>query len=100
MDANERRPLPKSWRQTAKRAVLEAMSISAAAFNINLGRWFDRPPANEKPRLEPRRNWPRDSLCAAPWAPIDGRRGARVDVDITHLGGRKHLPVVRLKRTG
>jgi len=60
--------------------------------------WFDRSPANEKPRLEPRRNWPRDSLCASPWAPIDGRRGARVDIEVTHLAGRRHLPVVRLKR--
>jgi transcriptional regulator with XRE-family HTH domain len=52
MDANERQPLPKSWRQTAKRAVLEAMSISAAAFNINLGRWFDNPQPQARQEAE------------------------------------------------
>jgi putative transposase len=61
--------------------------------------WFGRPPENEKPRLETRRNWPRDSLCAMPWAPIDGRRGARVAIEVRHFGGRKHLPVIRLTRT-
>ena len=43
MEESESLPLPKSWRRSAKRAVLEAMSISAAAFNLNLGRWFDNP---------------------------------------------------------
>ena len=59
--------------------------------------YYDRPPANEKPRYEPRRKWPRDALCAAPWAPVKGRRGVRLEVKVTFLEGRKHLPIVGLK---
>ena len=69
--------------------------------------YYDRPPANEKPRYEPRRKWPRDALCAAPWAQVKGRRlpvrvrtqtgGVRLKVKVTFLEGRKHLPIVGLK---
>ena len=57
----------------------------------------DRAPANEEPRWETRPKWPRDSLCAAPWAQVKGRRSVRVEVKVTFLEGRKHLPVVRLR---
>jgi hypothetical protein len=60
--------------------------------------WYDRPPANEKPRMETRRNWPRDSRCASPWAPIRGRRGTRVSIKVSYPRGGKHLPLIRLKR--
>ena len=35
-------------------------------------------------------------MCAAPWAPIKGRRGAVLDIKVDYLGGRRHLPVVGL----
>ena len=59
---------------------------------------FDRPPANEQPRFEPRKKWPRDSLCAAPQAPVKSRRGARLELAITFLNGHSQLPIVELKK--
>jgi len=56
------------------------------------------PPANEAPRFEPRRHWPRKSRCASPAAPIKGRRGSRLELVVNHVDGRQHLPVVDLKR--
>jgi putative transposase len=58
--------------------------------------FFNRLPANELPRFEPRPRFPRDSLCAAPYAPIRGRPGQIVAVEVRHRHGR--LPVVVLKK--
>jgi transposase InsO family protein len=55
-------------------------------------------PANRRPRIEPRRRWPRRSRCAAPQTLIAGQPGARIDMTIQFDGGRRHLPVVSLKR--
>lgn len=55
-----------------------------------------REPTNERPRWEPRKKWPRKAVCAAPWAEVKGRRGARVELRLSLLEGRKHLPVVEL----
>jgi transposase InsO family protein len=55
-------------------------------------------PANRCPRFEPRSRWPRGSPCAKPWALVKGRAGARLDLEVTFHAGRKHLPIVRLKR--
>lgn len=60
--------------------------------------YFDRPAACTRSRFEPRQRWPRGSPCAGPQAPIEGRRGARVDIEVSYLSGRKHLPIVRLQR--
>jgi len=60
--------------------------------------YFGKPAACCAPRLEPRRRWPRDSPCAQPQATIRGRRGARLELQVSHLAGRKHLPIVELKR--
>jgi transposase InsO family protein len=57
-----------------------------------------RQPACRKPRFEPRRFWPRGSPCAQPRAAVRGRRGDRLALDVRHLAGRKHLPIVELKR--
>jgi len=62
--------------------------------------YYERPPANEEPRYEPRRHWPRDSRCVDPQAPIKGRRGVRLQLAVSYLEGRMHLPVVELKRAG
>jgi hypothetical protein len=55
-------------------------------------------PANRKPRLEPRSRWPRAAPCARPWALVRGNPGARVEMEVTFHGARRHLPIVTLKR--
>jgi transposase InsO family protein len=60
--------------------------------------YYSRPPACTAPRLEPRRCWPRGSPCAAPLAPVRGRRGVRLNCRVNHVQGRKHLPIVSLDR--
>ena len=60
--------------------------------------YHDLSPACLAPRFEPRRKWPRGSPCAAPRAPVRGRRGVRLELGVRYLRGRKHLPIVELKR--
>jgi putative transposase len=55
-------------------------------------------PACRRPRFETRARWPRRSPCAAPHALIRGRPGAVVELSVEYRVGRKHLPVVSLKR--
>ena len=55
-------------------------------------------PANEKSRFETRSRWPRGSPCAAPQAKFKVQTGAKLILDIGFYEGRKHLPVVELKR--
>jgi putative transposase len=59
--------------------------------------YYQRKPASRRPRFEPRRRWPRASPCAGPQAPVRGRRGIRLDLRVGFRGGRKHLPIVRLR---
>jgi len=56
------------------------------------------PPACLAPRFEPRRKWPHGSPCAAPRNAVRGRRGVRLELRVRYLRGRKHLPIVQLKR--
>ena len=58
---------------------------------------FARPPANEQPRIEPRRQWPRGSPCAKPIVGIDGDPGAPIIVEIDCYEGRRHLPIIRVR---
>jgi transposase InsO family protein len=60
--------------------------------------YFGRFPANRKPRFEPRSRWPRGSPCAKPWALVRGSPGAKLTVEVSFYKGRRHLPIVRLKR--
>jgi hypothetical protein len=60
--------------------------------------YFSRYPANRKPRFEPRLRWPRGAPCARPWALVCGSPGARMDLDLQFHAGRKHLPIVRMRR--
>jgi len=60
--------------------------------------YFDSFPACRRPRFEPRERWPRRSPCAQPHALVRGRPGAVVELIIEHRGGRRHLPVVSLRR--
>jgi transposase InsO family protein len=60
--------------------------------------YFHLPPACRAPRVEPRRRWPRGAPCAGPQAPVRGRRGQRLGLTVSYLAGRKHLPIVELKK--
>src|ERR1043165_8328333 len=60
--------------------------------------YFRQRPACRAPRFETRPRWPRRSPCAAPHALIRGRPGVVLDLNVTHRAGRKHLPLVQLKR--
>jgi transposase InsO family protein len=55
-------------------------------------------PANRRPRFEPRSRWPRGSPCAKPWALARGSPGARLTLEVSFHRGRKHLPIVTLRR--
>ena len=60
--------------------------------------YFGRFPACRKPRFETRARWRRSSPCAAPHALIRGRLGIAIELSVEYRGGRKHLPVVSLRR--
>ena len=60
--------------------------------------YFDRPAANEAPRYETRLKYPRDGWVASPQAPVKGRRGARLDIEVTQYAGRPELPIVALRQ--
>jgi transposase InsO family protein len=60
--------------------------------------YFRRLPAHHRPRYEPRPRWPRDARCARPQAPIRGRTGVRLALEVRYLEGRAHLPIVSLTR--
>ena len=55
-------------------------------------------PAHRKPRTEPRPDWPRRSRCAQPQTLVAGNPGDRFKLHIEHSKGRRHLPVVTLRR--
>jgi len=50
------------------------------------------------PRFEPRERWPRRSRCAGHQVLVRGRPGAVLELSVTCHGGRKHLPVITLRR--
>ncbi|MCZ6603011.1 MAG: integrase core domain-containing protein [Planctomycetota bacterium] len=56
------------------------------------------PPACEQPRFEPRPNWPRQSNCASPQAPAEREQSQTVQLEVRFLEGRRHLPIVTLRR--
>jgi transposase InsO family protein len=55
-------------------------------------------PANRRPRFEPRQRWPRGSPCAKPWALVQGKPGTKLILEVRFHAGRRHLPLVTLKR--
>jgi len=60
--------------------------------------YHGRCPANRKPRCESREGWPRGSRCAAPQTLVAGQPGDEFAITVDFVAGRKHLPVVGLKR--
>jgi hypothetical protein len=57
-------------------------------------------PANRAPRFEPRPRWPRGSHCAEPQTLIKGQPGATLQTHLAFHAGRKHLPIVTIRRAG
>jgi putative transposase len=55
-------------------------------------------PANRRPRIEPRKRWPRCAPCAGPRTLIAGQPGDRFTLAVALVGGVLHLPIVSLKR--
>jgi transposase InsO family protein len=55
-------------------------------------------PACQRPRVEPRSRWPRSAPCSSPHARVTGHCGARIHPDVRYHLGRKHLPIVELRR--
>ena len=60
--------------------------------------YFRHRPANRRPRIEPRRNWPRGSPCAKPQTLVAGQPGDECTLRVDLQNGRPHLPVVTLQR--
>ena len=60
--------------------------------------FYSRPAANEQPRHEPRKLWPRGSPCAKPQVDIDGEAGDPIVLEIDCLEGRRHLPMIGVQR--
>ncbi len=60
--------------------------------------YWKRRPANRRPRIEPRRNWPRGSPCAKPQTLVAGKPGDECTLRVDFQNGRRHLPVVTLTR--
>ena len=58
---------------------------------------FARSPANEQPRIEPRRKWPRGSPCAKPQVAAQGNPGDAMILEIDYHEGRRHLPIIRVR---
>ena len=61
-------------------------------------RYYGKFPANRRPRFEPRNRWARGSPCARPWALVRGSPGARLAFEVRFHEGRKHLPIVTVRR--
>ena len=55
--------------------------------------------ANSMPRFDPRTNWLKKNSCAAPQTLVKDIPGATFKLDVFFLGGRPHLPIVKLKKS-
>ncbi len=60
--------------------------------------YFRLRPQNRGPRIEPRKRWPRRAPCAAPRTLIAGQPGDRFTFEIGFQNGKRHLPIVSLRR--
>jgi len=56
------------------------------------------PVACRRPRFEPRARWPAGSPCASPRAKVRGKPGVCLQLVVDYCQGRRHLPIVTLKR--
>ena len=91
---------------TPKYIICARASISGAACSrINViakgshnDVYHDALPARERPRYELPAKRLCSAPCASPHAPIAGHCGARIRLDVRYRCGRKHLPVINLRR--
>ena len=60
--------------------------------------YFRLRPENRRPRIEPRKRWHRPLPCARPSTLIAGQPGDRFELNVDWHDGRRHLPIVSLKR--
>jgi len=60
--------------------------------------YFHRRPACRAPRYEPRARWPRSAPCAGPHALVSGRPGVDVEIHVRYLSGRRHLPIISVRK--
>ncbi|MDP6718918.1 MAG: integrase core domain-containing protein, partial [Pirellulaceae bacterium] len=60
--------------------------------------YLGRRPTNQRPRIEPRAHWPRPSPCARPRTLVAGEPGDRFTLNVEQFQGRRHLPIVTLRR--
>ena len=60
--------------------------------------YFGLQPANRRPRIEPRENWPRGSPCARPRTLVAGQPGDRFNLHVDFHRRQRHLPIVTLRR--
>ena len=58
----------------------------------------ERPPANLRPRLEPRARYPVDAVTAAPQTRVQGKPGAVLELRVLRHEGAAHLPIVEVRR--
>jgi len=61
-------------------------------------RYEDSTPANQLPRYEPRRKWPRKARCAQPVVPVKGQSGVKLELVISFMDDHKKLPIVELRK--
>jgi len=60
--------------------------------------YYHRRSACRAPRFEPRQRWSQRSRCAAPQVLVRGQPGAKLDLEVRYHAGRRHLPIITLKR--
>jgi transposase InsO family protein len=60
--------------------------------------YFRLRPAIRRPRIQPRKRWPRSSPSAGPRTLIAGQPGDRFTLDVDFQGWARHLPIISLKR--
>jgi hypothetical protein len=68
-------PLPSRWPRHVRSAAVHAIALARMVVTTARG-----------------------SPCAGPCAPVRGRRGQHVELAVTYLAGRRHLPIVELKK--
>ena len=60
--------------------------------------YFKMRAANTLPRIEPRVGLKHSSPCAKPRTMMAGKAGRKVNVKLSFLEGRKHLPIIQVLR--
>ena len=60
--------------------------------------FFKKRAANTLPRIEPRVGLKHSSPCAAPRVMMAGKAGRKVNIQLSFLEGRQHLPILNVLR--